>query len=346
MRAGPAPASASGTSEHHDVTLAWEVGIDVGGTGSRLRGAPVGPDAGSTEPIDLTGDPVRIVSRRSDAPDVVGDLCRRFTEKAGQGTTTIAAAVGMRGLRSMTLSRTLNPYDVHDSLTAALGAGRTAVASDTVTAHLGALRGRSGATLNVGSGAVAIGDDDLGRLHIADGLGPLIGDNGGGSWIGEEGLRAAARASYHDTRGSKRLLHEAIATLGRPETWESKLRDAPDRVRVLAEFAPVVVRAAADGDIVCQKILAGSVQLLTDCLAAVLSRPGVRQVAATTGQLMAVDSPLRAAVHGLMPVKRVGVELVDAAGTPLDGALLLARRLVEDPEFPSYRPLLTVRTAE
>ncbi|MBE1878946.1 BadF/BadG/BcrA/BcrD ATPase family protein [Myceligenerans pegani] len=345
MRAGEALEGASGTSEHGGVTVSWEVGIDIGGTGSRLRGAPVGPDAGSIEPIELTGDPVRVVSRRSDAPDVVGDLCRRFAEKAGPATTA-AAAVGMRGLRSMTLSRTLSPFDVHDAITGALGTRRTAVASDTITAHLGALQGRSGATLNVGSGAVAIGDDDLGRLHIADGLGPLIGDNGGGSWIGEEGLRAAARASYHDTRGSRRLLEEATEILGPPETWESKLRDAPDRVRVLAEFAPVVVRAAAAGDIVCQGILAGSAELLTDCLAAVLGRPGVRQVAATTGSLMALGSPLRAAVHGLMPVKRVGVELVDAAGTPLDGALLLARRLVEDPEFPSYRPLLTVRTAE
>ncbi|GAB3163187.1 BadF/BadG/BcrA/BcrD ATPase family protein [Myceligenerans halotolerans] len=326
------------------MTLVWQIGIDVGGTGSRLCGEPVGPGAEPVEPIELTGDPVRVVSRRSDAPDVVGDLCRRFAEKAGPGTTA-AVVVGMRGLRSMTISRTLNPFDVHDAITEALGTRRTAVASDTITAHLGALQGRSGATLAVGSGAVAIGDDDLGRLHIADGLGPLIGDNGGGSWIGEEGLRAAARASYHDTRGSRRLLDEATATLGPPETWEAKLRDAPDRVRVLADFAPVVVRAAAGGDMICQKILGDSAELLTDCLAAVLGRPGVRQVAATTGRLMTPGSPLRAAVHGLMPVKRIGVELVDGTGSPLDGALLLARRLVEDPEFPSYRPLLTVRAS-
>lgn len=335
---------ASGTSESHGATPAWEVGIDIGGTGSRLRGVPVGPNAGSIEPIDLTADPVRVVARQADAADVVGDLCRRFADKAGPGTTT-AAAVGMRGLRSMTLSGVLAPDDVHDAISEALGTHRTAVASDTITAHLGALRGGSGATLSVGSGAVAIGDDDQGRLHIADGLGPLIGDNGGGSWIGEEGLRAAARASYHDSRGSKRLLAEAVETLGPPETWESELRDAPDRVRVLAEFAPVVVRAATAGDVVCQRILADSAELLTDCLASVLSRPGVRQVAATTGRLMAVGSPLRAAVRGLMPVKRVGVQLVDAAGSPLDGALLLARRVAEDPEFPSYRPLLTVRAA-
>ncbi|MBL0886273.1 N-acetylglucosamine kinase [Myceligenerans indicum] len=344
MRAGETLGSASGTSQHRDPTpLTWEVGIDVGGTGSRLRGAPTTPDAGSVEPVDLTGDPVRFVSGRSNAPTVVGDLCRRFAEKAGTNSTA-AAVVGMRGLRSMVVSRTLNPYAVHDTLSGELGTARTAVASDTIIAHLGALQGRSGATLAVGSGAVAIGDDDTGRLHIADGLGPLIGDNGGGSWIGEEGLRAAARASYHDARGSERLLTAAIERLGQPETWESRLRDAPDRVRVLADFAPVVVRAAAEDDVVCQKILRESAELLTDCLASVLSRPGVRQVAATTGRLMAVGSPLRAAVHGLMPVKRVGVELVDAAATPLDGALLLARRLVEDPEFPSYRPLLTVRT--
>jgi N-acetylglucosamine kinase-like BadF-type ATPase len=157
-------------------------------------------------------------------------------------------------------------------------------------------------------------------------------------------VRAAARASYGSARGSTRLLEVATERLGLPETWESKLRDAPDRVRILAEFAPLVVRAATDGDEVCQKILRHSAELLTDCLASVLARPGVRQVAATTGGLMEAGSPLRDAVHGLLPLKRVGVELVDGDGSPLDGALLLARRLMEDPEFPSYRPLLTVRT--
>lgn len=357
------------TIERRGVALSWEVGIDIGGTGSRLRGAPAGPDASRAAPVELEGAPVRMSGGTSDAAEVVRDLCLRFVAAASSSDTASpdlassgtassgtasadlgtglprvdAAVVGMRGLRSMTVSRTLDPFDVHDVLAATLRTRRTAVASDSITAHLGALQGRSGATLAVGSGAVAIGDDGLGRLHIADGLGPLIGDNGGGSWIGEEGLRAAARASYQDTRGSKRLLAEAVGTLGAPETWETRLRDARSRVQVLAEFAPVVVDAAAHGDLVCQQILRDSAELLTDCLAAILGRPGVRQVAATTGGLMRPGSPLRAAVHGLMPVKRGGVRLVDAAGTPLEGALLLARRLVEDPEFPSYRPLLTVR---
>lgn len=89
-------------------------------------------------------------------------------------------------------------------------AATVAVASDVVTAHAGALGGGSGVLLVAGTGAVALGiraHDD----HLVDGWGPDLGDLGGGSWIGREGIRAVLRA--RDGLGGPTLLTEALAHL-------------------------------------------------------------------------------------------------------------------------------------
>jgi hypothetical protein len=65
---------------------------------------------------------------------------------------------------------------------------------------------------------------------------------------------------------------------------------------------------------------------------------------ATTGKLMAKVPELRALVMSHVTDVRPDVEIVDAAGEPLDGALVLAQRLLETQEgVPSNRPFLSVR---
>jgi hypothetical protein len=59
---------------------------------------------------------------------------------------------------------------------------------------------------------------------------------------------------------------------------------------------------------------------------------------------MAKVPELRALVMSHLTDVRPDVEIVTAAGEPLDGALVLARRLLETPEgVPSNRPFLSVR---
>src|SRR5690606_36062144 len=82
-----------------------------------------------------------------------------------------------------------------------------AVASDVVTAHAGALEGAPGTLLIAGTGAAALGVDDDG-VRLVDGWGPDLGDLGGGSWIGREGVRAALRA--RDGLGPATALTDAV----------------------------------------------------------------------------------------------------------------------------------------
>jgi N-acetylmuramic acid 6-phosphate etherase len=186
------------------------------------------------------------------------------------------------------------------ALLASLRAERVAVTSDAVTAHAGALNGQPGVVLIVGTGVVALAIDADGALRIADGWGPWLGDEGGGTWIGAAGLRAALRA--HEGRGpSTTLLDAAVARFGAPRTWPAQFNDAA----ALASFAPHVL--AAEDDAAARKIVVEA----ADALAATARALG--------------DGPV-AMVGGLAGAQRLRskLDLVPPAGDALDGALRLA----------------------
>lgn len=365
---------------------AWVVGLDVGGSGSRLvarRLDDVRPPGApsSARDVALAGRPVAIGPAGSDASDVVRDLLARLrTEVPSLAHDGVAAAaVGATGLASLVR----DPAELHTALRAGLlaptptpvehdmkvvlggkttftsgstagavvlgdgtsdgGGPRTAVAADALTAHLGALGGRPGAVVAVGTGAIALGTDLRDVWHRVDGWGHLLGDLGSGSWIGAQGLRAAVAA--HDGRdngGSAALLAAATERFGPVPTWPEQLYTRPDRAQVLASFTPDVAAAARDGDAVARQVLAGAGTHLATTLAAALV-DGVPPLAAATGGVLGIGPLLTDAFRARLAVLRPDVELVDAAGTPLDGALHLAARLATDPgSVVGHEPWLTL----
>lgn len=66
--------------------------------------------------------------------------------------------------------------------------------TDVVAAHAGAFAGDPGIVVSAGTGAITLGADEYGEQFYADGWGPLLGDEGGGYWIGVEALRAICRS--------------------------------------------------------------------------------------------------------------------------------------------------------
>nr|WP_082955148.1 N-acetylmuramic acid 6-phosphate etherase [Mycobacterium mantenii] len=190
-----------------------------------------------------------------------------------------------------------------DSLSASLRTERVTVTSDAVIAHAGALNGRPGVALIVGTGVVALSIDANGALRTADGWGPWLGDEGGGAWIGAAGLRAALRA--HDGRGpSTSLLDAARARFGAPETWPGQLTGAA----ALASFAPDVL--AAEGDAAALAIVSAAAQALAATARAAGDGP-VAMVGGLAGVFDGVDA------------LRARLDLIPAAGDALDGALRL-----------------------
>ncbi|MGW7521932.1 N-acetylglucosamine kinase [Streptomyces sp. NPDC054783] len=209
-------------------------------------------------------------------------------------------------------------------LLADLPTDEVAVTSDAVTAHAGALGGRTGVVLAIGTGSVAIGIGDDGSYARVDGWGPWLGDEGSGAWIGAAGLRAALRA--HDGRGpDTALLAAAVERFGEPDRLPVAIGRDGNPARIAASFAPDVAHLAAAGDTAASALIRDAAGALGEAVLAAARRIGgeARSVAITgglTGLGEPLLGPLRSALAGFPRPLRLRSPL----GPPLDGARLLA----------------------
>jgi N-acetylglucosamine kinase-like BadF-type ATPase/TusA-related sulfurtransferase len=278
-------------------------GVDVGASGIRVR----------------LGEATVVSPRRGGA--LLDEL-----RAAWPGGGVAAVAVGMTGL----LTLTGDPERLQREL-AALCRAPVLLASDVLTSHVGALGLEPGAVVAAGTGAVALGTDLRGCWARSDGWGHLLGDDGGGAWIGAAGLRAALRA--HDGRagGSPALLERVVARFGPPDTLPAQLYPHADVARRLAAFAPDV---AAAGDSVAAAIVAEAGRRLAGTAAAAL-HPSLPRRVSWAGGLWRLPGLLDAFLAAL------DAEPVEPAGDALDGAVALARLAVSDPaRLPGNRDYL------
>jgi N-acetylglucosamine kinase-like BadF-type ATPase len=266
-------------------------------------------------------------------------LVRALTAETGPVRLT-AAVVGAAGLAS--LGDALRA-ELPGALARELGVRTVALAADAVTAYAGALGSRPGAVVAGGTGLIAIGTDLTGWRR-ADGWGHLLGDCGGGAWIGRAGLEAALRA--HDGRagGSGRLLGDAEEVFGPVTGLPRALYPRPDRPAVLASFAPRVAAACADGDPVAQGILRDAARHIAESAAAVCPADGAARVA-VTGGLFRMGDPLLGPLDEELAERLPLARRVPAAGDPLDGAVRMAAELSAGPlTLPGDAAMLTVTT--
>ncbi|MGW3949479.1 N-acetylglucosamine kinase [Streptomyces sp. NPDC004752] len=206
----------------------------------------------------------------------------------------------------------------------ALPTDRTAVTSDAVTAHAGALGGSTGVVLAAGTGAVTIGLGGKTFTRV-DGWGPWLGDEGSGAWIGRAGLRAALRA--HDGRGPATALTEAAASMFGPlDQLPHAVGGTGNPARAAASFAPRVAQAATAGDAIAAAVLREAAAALAEAVVA-----AARTVAgdgpvpvALTGGLTHLGAPLTDPLHALLARSTPRLEIRPALGDPLDGARRLA----------------------
>lgn len=135
-------------------------------------------------------------------------------------------------------------------------AAQITVTSDAEVALAGALELRPGICVNSGTGAFGIGKNKHGKMAFTSGLGPILGDEGSGYWIGMQGMRAALR--YHDHRGEQTILLERLlAALGvnAPSRAALLVYAQDDPRKLLSELCPIVLDCAEEGDHVALKIV-------------------------------------------------------------------------------------------
>lgn len=309
------------------------IAIDLGGSGTRL----VAERAADGTPVARVSGPPRAASTGA-SDDTVADglthLATRLVEQLDQRRPEVVAVVaGVAGFSSLVK----DPVWVRDRVAGAFGARDALLASDMVTAHVGALDGAPGAVLAAGTGAVALGTD-LDRVwRRVDGWGHLLGDLGSGAWIGMEGLREAAR-SLDGRAPATTLADAATERFGPIATWPSQVYPRADRPRVLGEFVPDVVAACEGGDKTARDILRRAAGHLANTLGAAIGDSVPPRIALTGGLFDMPAALLRDPVTALLRERHADLEVADAPGSPLDGALLLARRLAAGQPVPRVTP--------
>jgi len=259
-----------------------------------------------------------IVDERAGTGHLVAGLAELLARLPPAARGVDAACVGIAGY----LSNPQLQIGLDAELRALLPARRLELTSDLVLAHAGAFAGGAGTVLVIGTGAVALGISADGEARVADGLGPLLGDEGGGAWLGRMGLTAALRgvqgraAATSLGAAAERCFGLDLAEI---PGWLSG-RGHP--TRDLAGFAPAVLAEWWAGDEVSAAIGELAVRRLAATAAAAVIDAGGAPPVALCGSVT-LDTAFRERLAAAIVLAVPGASIQRPAGTPLDGAAWL-----------------------
>jgi N-acetylglucosamine kinase-like BadF-type ATPase len=218
---------------------------------------------------------------------------------------------------------------------------RTVVVNDALVALVAGAGHNPGVVIVSGTGSIAYGRDAGGRASRAGGWGYLLGDEGGGFWIGRSALSAVVR--QFDGRGPATHLTELVLRtldVGSPTELIHAIYDGGPHRQAIASIAAIVQRAADMGDAIAGDILSRAGAELAAAAASVITRHGMRGEAFPTvlsgGVLHGMPSLVTAVTARLSEVApRSEVRLLDR--DPASGALTLALDLARGTlTLPSY----------
>jgi N-acetylglucosamine kinase-like BadF-type ATPase len=154
---------------------------------------------------------------------------------------------------------------------------RTVVVNDALVALVAGAGEQPGIVVVAGTGSIAYGRDADGNAARAGGWGYLLGDEGGGFWIGRAALSAVVR--QFDQRGPATLLTDFVLAemkLSTPAEVIHAIYDHGIQRHIIAGIADVVQRATDAGDAVASEILGRAASELAAAASSVATRLGMR----------------------------------------------------------------------
>jgi N-acetylglucosamine kinase-like BadF-type ATPase len=296
--------------------------------------AALAVDAGQTEIRAALTD--ERGPRRSTAPGVSrlggavvadGVAARLLEAVAGLGPLPSPPPPLGIGLSGFEAAREQDLRRLDELLRRELGTEHVVIASDGLTALLGALGDQPGAVVATGTGAVCVARRGE-RFAKVDGWGSLLGDAGSGFAIGRAGLDCALR--HVDGRGGSLALRRAAEKrFGPAPALAERIYGAPVPTRAVASFAADVAGVAAAGDEAARGILRDAARELAISACAALNRlfpPGEQALVSYAGNVFEAGSGLSEPFMREVAERRPGTVVVPPQADPLAGAALLARR--------------------
>ncbi len=154
---------------------------------------------------------------------------------------------------------------------------KTLVVNDALVALVAGAGDQPGVVVVAGTGAIAYGRNALGQAARSGGWGYLLGDEGGGFWIGRSALSAVVR--QFDGRGPATLLTDMILDhmrLASPTELIHEIYYRDLHRQAIAGLAALVQQATNAGDAVAAQILKRAGTELAAAAASVITRLGMR----------------------------------------------------------------------
>ena len=328
--------------------------IDAGGTGTRCLLADetrvLARATAGTVKLMRVGEPeatARLQAMLAEAAAAAGVSLNQITRTCF-GLAGIGSPV-VRAWASRVLSSSVS--------------GELLICGDEEIALDAAFAGGPGILLVAGTGSNAIGRTDAGETFGAGGWGPVLGDEGSGTWIGLEALRAALRAQdriplgdqLNDqlgdsnreqsemkcVRASTSLLREIerhwrLNSLGELVAYANQRGDCDRPAPEFASLAPIVARCAAQGDALAAKVLTRAGEELAELVALVFGKMSAAAPTdakesasigvAFTGGVLTHIARVRAAMTARLAVLLPAACVRQSPVDPLEGALWRARR--------------------
>jgi len=216
---------------------------------------------------------------------------------------------------------------LRETVSAVLPDSQIIPSSDFEIALVGAHGERHGVLLLAGTGSVAYGINGAGQSAQAGGWGYLLGDEGGGYWIGMSALKQIARAADGRESLSPDFTAAVLGALGL-KTSSNLLAflyhaDKPP-LRQIAALAPLVMDYAAETFVA--QILDDAADELAQLCHAVINRLNLESPRiAFAGGLLENENPLSRRVCDRLSLPQHPI----ACYSPVVGAALLARLMTQ-----------------
>ena len=297
------------------------IGVDGGGTKTRAIVA----DEHGTAIMEATGPGSAVKPGEAErSADVIESVAREALAASNMShVMPRVLCVGVAGVGADEQRQAL-----WQALVARELAEEIVVHADAMVAMDDAFGDGPGVLVIAGTGSVAFGRGPTGTFARCGGWGPVIGDEGGGAWLGRRALSSVAAAA--DGREPETALTGAVLTAAQVDDvaalipWAAKATPAD-----LAGLAPAVLRAAEGGDRRAGTLVSLAVEELS-LHARTLARKLFVDERATvpvafSGGLLAPGSYLRKKLEHRLKSGVPGAQLhaapVDAARGAVKGAL-------------------------
>lgn len=231
------------------------LGMDIGGSRTRCCLLCTDNSEGYCV-IDAGSNPTIVGENR--ARKMMHGVLGRVLDRAGLSgdsvkTTVVGTAGGARAVKLV--REVLGKQGVVDSVS---------ILSDQELAFWAASPQGEGLLVGAGTGSFAIGLSQEGQIVRVGGYGHILGDEGGGYWIGVNALRYALQSEECGELSGRALLHRLLEALGCKSkadliTW--MYSDGSQRERI-AMLTPLVVELGNANDSLCKKVLSQAVDEL------------------------------------------------------------------------------------